>query len=185
MRLELQGTMGRAGSELLSIAKYYAIAIGNNEGFAGVKVVESLATTGCTQFLSCNLYKLVDNSSTSSIETLIPLEGVKRNIILEKVRVRFLIIGTSPYGEYNEFYNLCGLHSTDAINEVKKELEENKNKYDISILLSHCGMREDTEIANSVDGIDIIINGHSHILMDKAIKVNNSIIHMSGCFGEH
>lgn len=88
---------------------------------------------------------------------------MKRGIVLEKGEVRFLIIGSSPYGQYNEFYNLCGLYSIDPINEIKLEIEKNKNKYDICILLSHCGMREDTEIANSIEDIDIIINGHSHI----------------------
>jgi 2',3'-cyclic-nucleotide 2'-phosphodiesterase (5'-nucleotidase family) len=46
-------------------------------------------------------------------------------------------------------------------------------------------MREDTEIAETLDGIDIIINGHSHILMDQAVKVKNTIIHMAGCYGEY
>ncbi|MFL0248478.1 hypothetical protein [Candidatus Clostridium stratigraminis] len=46
-------------------------------------------------------------------------------------------------------------------------------------------MKEDEEIANLVDNIDIIINGHSHILMNEAVKINNSIIHMSGCYGEY
>lgn len=65
----------------------------------------------------------------------------------------------------------------------QKELEDNKGKYDISILLSHAGMREDREFSETMKGIDIIVNGHSHILMESVEKVNNTIIHQSGCYG--
>jgi 5'-nucleotidase len=183
MRLELQGTMGSCGTELLCAAGYDAITIGNNEGFEGIEVAEILAKTDRVNFLSCNLYKYVncdrENYSLSN------LEGVKRSIILERGGVRFLIIGSSPFGSYNQFYSLLHMHSTEAYDEIKLELDRNKGKYDLCILLSHCGMREDTEIANTIEGVDIIINGHSHILMNEAITINNSIIHMSGQYGEH
>jgi 2',3'-cyclic-nucleotide 2'-phosphodiesterase (5'-nucleotidase family) len=113
------------------------------------------------------------------------LDGVKRSIIIKKSGVRFLIIGSSPFGNYNQFYSLMNMNSTSLLEEIQNELDINKSKYDICILLSHSGMREDIEIANAIGGIDIIINGHSHILMEKAIKVNNSIVHMSGQYGEH
>jgi 5'-nucleotidase len=182
MRLELQGTTGKAGGELLELAGYDAIAVGNNEGFAGVEVAEAMASTGKVNFLSCNLYKHIDNSTNKKFQAI---KGVKRSIIIVKANVRFLIIGTSPFGSCNQFYNLLKMNSTSVFDEIKEEMDINKGKYDICILLSHCGMREDTEIANIIDGIDIIINGHSHILMEQAVKINNSIIHMSGKYGEH
>jgi 2',3'-cyclic-nucleotide 2'-phosphodiesterase (5'-nucleotidase family) len=183
MRLELQGTIGKAGGELLSLAGYDAITLGNNEGFEGIEAAESLANSGTVKFLSCNLYKYSDTDKDK--EKLQILNGVKRSIIIEKGGVKFLIIGTSPYGTYNEFYSLLNMHSTDAVKEIKNEISNNIGKYDICILLSHCGMREDTEIANTIEGIDIIINGHSHILMEDPLRVNNSIVHMSGQYGEH
>ncbi len=183
MRLELQGTMGSCGEELLSTAGYDAIAIGNNEGFEGIEVAETLACSDSVDFLSCNLYKYVDNDIKE--EKCSSLKNVKRSIMLERGGVRFLIIGSSPFGTYNEFYNLLNMHSTEVHEEIRLELERNKGNYDICVLLSHCGMREDTEIANTMEGIHIIINGHSHILMEEAIKVNNSIMHMSGQYGEH
>jgi 5'-nucleotidase len=183
MRLELQGTMGKAGAELLSLGGYDAIAIGNNEGFEGVEVVETMASSGSVNFLSCNLYKHVGVSKGAN--ELKALDGVKRSIIIKKSGVRFLIIGSSPFGNYNQFYSLMNMNSTSLLEEIQNELDTNKSKYDICILLSHSGMREDIEIANAIGGIDIIINGHSHILMEKAIKVNNSIVHMSGQYGEH
>lgn len=185
MRLELQGTMGRAGSELLSIAGYDAITLGNNEGFAGVEIAEVLATTGDVQYLSCNLYKFTNKDKNIDDGNLTKLYGVESSIIIERGGVRFLVIGSSPYGTYNEFYNLSGLHTTDAIKEISYVLMLNRGKFDVCILLSHCGMKEDTEIANTLTEIDFIINGHSHILMEKEAYINNTVIHMSGCYGEN
>jgi 2',3'-cyclic-nucleotide 2'-phosphodiesterase (5'-nucleotidase family) len=180
MRLELQGTKGKAGSELLNEACYDCIAIGNNEGFEGIEILENIAEGSATKFLSCNLYKFDSFKGELNI-----IKDIRRSTIINRSGIRFLIIGTSPFGSYNEFYNLLNMHSTDAIPEIKKELEINKGNYDICILLSHCGMKEDTEIANNVQGIDIIINGHSHILMEKPEVINNTVIHMSGSYGEH
>ena len=38
----LQGTMGKAGPELLLEAGYDAIVIGNNEGFEGLEILDSI-----------------------------------------------------------------------------------------------------------------------------------------------
>lgn len=56
MRLELQGTGGIAGCSLLNLAGYDAIAVGNNESFSGVDILEKMTTSGLTPFLSCDLW---------------------------------------------------------------------------------------------------------------------------------
>lgn len=86
MRIELQGTEGLAGVELLEIAKYDAIAVGNNETFQGVDTLVNMADNSSVQFLSCNIRS----------EDLSELRGIRPSIIIERNNVRFLIIGTSP-----------------------------------------------------------------------------------------
>ncbi|SHI47056.1 bifunctional metallophosphatase/5'-nucleotidase [Lutispora thermophila] len=173
MRLELQGTNGKAGCSLLNLAAYDAITVGNNEGFAGLDILETMTTSNFVPFISCNLYR----------SDLSHIKGLKKSIIIDRGGLRFLIIGASP--QYNEFFSLLNMHATDYMEEIKQELEENRGKYDISILLSHLGIKEDTEIAQNIDEIDIIIGGHSHTLMEEAEKINGTIIHQSGSYGEH
>ena len=169
----LQGTSGQAGGELLLEAGYEAIAIGNNEAFEGLETLNSMVNNDKVPFLSCNLVKL-DGSRIS---------GVKRSIIINKSGVRFLIIGTSP--NFKTFLNLLGMNSIDYKKQIEKEISDNKGKYDVCILLSHLGLIEDTDIANTMDGIDIIIDGHSHELMLEPKIIKNTVIHMSGCYGEN
>ncbi|WP_315118146.1 bifunctional UDP-sugar hydrolase/5'-nucleotidase [uncultured Clostridium sp.] len=173
MRMELQGTRGKAGCSLLSVAEYDAIAVGNNEGFAGLEALETMTSAKIIPFLSCNLYK--DNMNK--------IKGLKRSIIIKRGGVKFLIIGITP--PYNEFFSLLNMYASDPTEEINNELKENKGKYDICILLSHSGLENDLLLAKKVKGIDIIIGGHSHTLMENAKVINGTIIHQSGNYGEY
>lgn len=176
MSIEIQGTKGAAGSSFLNLAGYDAVAIGNNEGFSGIENIENMTSTALIPYLSCNLHK-ADKSSIS---------GVKKSIIIDKSGVSFLIIGVTPCSiSYNEFFSLENMYASGSVEAIEKELFDNKGMYDICILLSHLGMNGDIEVAKIIDGIDIIIGGHSHTLMDDAEVVNGKIIHQSGMYGEH
>ncbi|MDT8717497.1 bifunctional metallophosphatase/5'-nucleotidase [Clostridium sp. 19966] len=172
-RLELQGTDGLAALELLEYAGYDAIAVGNNETFNGIEILKNMAVNSKLPFLSSNAYALGFKD----------IEGVKKSFILNKNGIRILIIGLSPdLGAFNE---LNGLAFKDHVEAVQQEVYKNKGNYDLGIVLSHVGMDKDKEIAEKVEGIDVIIGGHFHILMDKPEIVNNKIIFTSGSYGEN
>jgi 5'-nucleotidase len=171
--VELQGTDGLAAVELLETAGYDAITVGNNETFNGVDILENMATNSRIPFLSCNANKL-DGSK---------IEGVKKSIIILKVNKRFLILGISP--DIHPFNELNGIKLVEYRIALSDELEKNKGKYDYCILLSHFGMAFDEKIAEEFQEIDIIIGGHSHVLMKEPIKVKGTLIHTSGCYGEY
>lgn len=172
MRLEINGTNGEAGMRLLSALNYDGLSIGNNEGFAGVDALKTMANTGNVPLLSCNLY----------LKNLDPIKGVKRSRVITRNGIRVLIIGATPM--FNEFFELLGLHSNDIVSEIKKEMLDNKSKYDLCILLSHLGYWKDCDLAEMDLGIDVIIGGHSHTEMEQAVKIKNTIIHQSGKHGE-
>lgn len=173
MRVELQGTMGRAGCSLLNIGEYDAIAVGNNESFAGVKPLETMISSELITFLSCNLYR----------KDMSYIKGLRKSIIVERGGMKFLIIGATP--PMNEFLSLLNIYVSDPAEEIEKEIEKNRGKYDICILLSHCGITYDLSFGEKIKGIDIIIGGHSHTLMENAKEINGSIIHQSGSYGEY
>ncbi len=67
----------------------------------------------------------------------------------------------------------------DAAKRVVAEIQE-KEKPDYIICLSHSGTEdgkgEDYELAEKVDGIDVIISGHTHTTLEAPIRVNNTLI---------
>ncbi len=72
----------------------------------------------------------------------------------------------------------------DASNEVGKICNAYKNDdIDLTILLTHIGYESDLELAKLLKpewGVDMIIGGHSHTVMDKPAKVNNILISQVG-----
>ncbi|MFV0341322.1 MAG: 5'-nucleotidase C-terminal domain-containing protein [Anaerocolumna sp.] len=102
---------------------------------------------------------------------------------MHKNGLRILVIGASP--NLGEFNVLMGINHKDDLQAIKNEIEVNKNNYDVCIFLSHLGMNRDKEIAEKIEGIDIIIGGHLHILMDKPEVINKKIIFTSGVYREH
>ena len=54
---------------------------------------------------------------------------------------------------------------------------------DLTILLTHIGFESDIELAKLLDpkwGVDMIIGGHSHTILDRATKENNILIAQAG-----
>lgn len=171
--IELQGTNGYAAVELLESAGYDAITVGNNETFNWIDTLEFMATSSKVPFLSCNLF----NKGNDQIK------GVKSSVILNKNGIRTLIIGTSPdLGPFNE---LMGFTIRDYKKMIKEEMEKQKHKYDICILVNHISSDLDEELAKELEGIDIIISAHDHKLFDEAKLVNNTIINSAGAYGEY
>jgi len=72
----------------------------------------------------------------------------------------------------------------DASAEVGKITDAYKNDdIDLTILLTHIGLESDIELAKMLKpewGVDMIIGGHSHSILDKPEKVNNVLIAQAG-----
>ena len=174
----INGTHGVGGIELLKAAGYDAMAIGNNEFFAGIEYLEEMANQNFP-LLSANLFGLNKEN----------IPGVLPYIILSRNELRVLVIGISPYwGENSEstaFTDMCGIKLFEPIGFIQDILEREKTNFDISILLSHGGIKKDRLIAQEIVGLDCIIGGHSHTEMDAAECVNGTWIHHSGCWAKY
>lgn len=164
------GTNGLGAKALIDYMGYDAICIGNNEIDLEHDNLAAMTMTK-TPVLSCNVF---DNEGYK-IGNILP------SIIIEKKGIRFLVIGISPHynvllqPSYNVFYNMGNINTVDPIEGIKNELIKYKGKYDISIVLSHSGINTDEIIIKNVDGIDVVIGGHSHSKIDKPYKINNTI----------
>ncbi len=72
----------------------------------------------------------------------------------------------------------------EASNEVGKICNAYKNDdIDLTILLTHIGFESDIELAKMIRpewGVDIIVGGHSHTVLEQPEKVNNILIAQAG-----
>ncbi len=76
----------------------------------------------------------------------------------------------------------------DAAKRVVKEIQE-KEKPDYIICLSHSGTEdgkgEDYELAEKVQGIDLIVSGHTHTTLETPIEVNGTYIVSCGPYTQN
>ena len=66
-----------------------------------------------------------------------------------------------------------------------------KEKVDLVVCLSHCGLREgreaseDEKLVSEVPGIDVVIGGHTHTILPQPIVKDGSIIVQAGSYGRY
>ncbi|OXM83769.1 bifunctional metallophosphatase/5'-nucleotidase [Paenibacillus rigui] len=72
--------------------------------------------------------------------------------------------------------NVKGLTFQDPVAKAKSMVADLKGKGEHVILLSHCGVDVDREIAKQVSGIDLIIGGHTHTKLTAPELVNGTYI---------
>jgi len=75
--------------------------------------------------------------------------------------------------------NLYGINYLNPLETVKDYMHL-KDESDAFILLSHVGHNWNQELAEQVSGIDAIIGAHSHTVVEKAIKVQDTLIAQAG-----
>jgi 5'-nucleotidase len=85
---------------------------------------------------------------------------------------------TAPWGR---FYQLFGLRFPDS-HEIARRLVTQLRDDGVSlvVVLSHLGLEDDRRLANEVDGIDLIIGGHSHDRLDDGEERNGVLIAQAG-----
>lgn len=107
--------------------------------------------------------------------------------IVERGGLRVAIIGLAcpivdktmpPTFSTGVYFTMGNIELPRWIDHVRQE-----EKVDLVVVLSHLGFPQDVKLAGEVDGIDVLVSGHTHNRMDKAIVVNGAILFQSGCHG--
>lgn len=79
-----------------------------------------------------------------------------------------------------------GLRFTDGIEETRREASRLRDEgCDLIVVLSHLGFPQDCALAEVVDGIDVILSGHTHNRMTAPVTRNGALIFQSGCHGSY
>jgi len=79
---------------------------------------------------------------------------------------------------------------TDPVETARKvvSLLREREKVDLVIALSHCGTwadkarSEDELLASAVPGIDVIVSGHTHTVLDPCIRAGDTVIVSAGAY---
>lgn len=155
--------MGDADFDTMRAAGYFLRTNGNHEFSASLKQFNKNIQTGGFPVIDANLL----DKSTS--KPALP-EYIIREI--NGVNIAFFGLTTPAASSYKAAKE--GFTLTDPIETAKKLVPELQKKADIIIAVTHIGYDEDIKLAKEVDGIDIIIGGHSHTRLSKPAFINKT-----------
>lgn len=149
---------------------FAATSIGNHEFNYGQKQLLNLANIAGFPFLAANVF-YEDGSYFAVPSTIVTIDGIKVGLF-----------GLSPVDTpiVTHPNNVIGLKFADPIDSAMTVLAELEMTADIIVCLSHLGYEEDLKLAKALPGIDIIIGGHSHTLLEKPVKVGPTLIVAAG-----
>jgi len=105
------------------------------------------------------------------------------------VLVGFMGMVSKPWNEKNQqydgdFYPEGNFHTTYNYAEIAESvIAQHRDSVDLMVMVSHLGLGDDKLLAEQVNGIDVILGGHSHTIMYEPEIVNNTIILQAGSDG--
>lgn len=171
---------GENAIKVLEAAGYDYMTLGNHDFNYGKERLFELRDMSQVEMLSANIL----NEKGEYVFT--------PYVIKEVGGVKVGIFGlTTPETAYKTSpTNVEGLTFADSIEVSKKMVEELKDKTDVIIALAHIGLDESSvvtskAIAEAVDGIDVIIDGHSHTLLETGNLVNDTLIAQTGNYDQN
>lgn len=122
--------------------------------------------------------------------------GVSDYVLLEKGGVRFVVFGVMGV-DSDECAPMSGMILHDqaeaaqrVVDEAVAECEETYGVHPVVVCLSHSGTDgngkgEDRELAKAVDGIDVIVSGHTHTAYTEPVEVNGTYIVSCGEYSKN
>jgi 5'-nucleotidase len=176
--------------QLMSRMGYDATTFGNHEFDLGPdglgKSIGVASKAGrVPAVLASNTDFTKQDATLADLQRLAKDGVIRRYLVIERGGIRFGIFGL--LGKEAQFYTggAGAAVFSDAIEtgkEMVKVLRE-KEKVDVVIALSHGGVQkgkdgrftegDDVSLAKDVPGIDVVIGGHSHTVLQEAIIVND------------
>lgn len=154
--------------------KYDVWVLGNHEFDFGLKVLNRSLTQFKGQSLAGNIQRADGNPFLPSY-TIIERDGIKIGVIgMDTPMTQVFAEGTN---------RLEGMTFTNPTLEVQKVIKQIDPQVDAIILVAHMGLENEndiantgvTDIANGNPELDVIVAGHMHTRIDKAV-VNGVII---------
>lgn len=182
-------TMGALG--------YDATTAGNHEfdhtGVGFAKMLEAAYRSGdkVPALLMANYKPARENPDQLDIQRAMASYGVKDYMLLERGGITYGIFGLMGT-DSDDCAPTSGFELGDAADNAQRCVDALKEQgAEFIICLSHSGTdekqkkSEDEQLAKKVDGIDLIVSGHTHTTLEEPILVKDTYIVSSGPYCEN
>ncbi|WP_219835988.1 bifunctional UDP-sugar hydrolase/5'-nucleotidase [Paenibacillus sp. R14(2021)] len=176
MRVETEASDGLVNIALMNAAGYDAVTLGNNEGltFTPEQLDAGFREHAQFQTVCANIVQMSDGQRPT---------WMRPYAMIEKAGLRIGIIGVTA--AFAEFYRLLGWEAGDPLKAVAEQVDLIRSEADIVVIMSHLGLPLDRRMAQEIPGIDLILGGHTHHLLEEPEMIGGTCICATGKFGEY
>ena len=177
---EVNVTRGETMVEAMNIMGFDAMVPGNHDFNYGYKRLLELKKMAEFPLVAGNIVKEKDKSTDFEAYQIFTIENGLR------VGIFGLATDETKYKSHPD--NTKGIEFTDAVKAGKKAVKElDAENVDLIIALVHLGVEASSintsiKIAREVEGIDIIVDGHSHTELPEGELVNGALIVQAGSY---
>ena len=182
-------TMGAMG--------YDAVTVGNHEfdhegaGFAQMLTAAALSGDPVPPVLMANYTPAADNPDRLDIQRAMAVYGVQVYLLLERGGVTYVMFGLMGENSH-DYAPASGFELEDKSSAAQRCVDALREQgAQFIICLSHSGTSEkksaseDEQLAEAVEGIDLIVSGHTHTTLTQPIVAGDTYIVSAGSYCEN
>lgn len=167
-------TRGKALVAALNHLGYDAMTVGNHEPDFGPAELRERIGEAKFPVLAANLVE--DGKKPFTKPSVVRTVG--------GVKVGLLGLAYPKTARTTAPRNVEGLSFTDPTEAAKRHVPLLRREgADIVVAVTHLGLSGDIQLARDVEGIDVIVGGHSHNRMGEALRVGSTLIVQAGAYG--
>jgi 2',3'-cyclic-nucleotide 2'-phosphodiesterase (5'-nucleotidase family) len=164
--------------DMMSEAGYDAMTVGNREfhfSQAGF----------CAKVGRARFPVLCANVRARDASTRLPVQSFITRELAGGVRVTVFGLTVPMITERMLVRKVSSYVFDDPLKTAAQLVPQLRPNCDLLIFLSHIGIANDREMAAHVPGIDLIIGGHTHAVLETGEKIGNTLIVQAGWWGKY
>ena len=148
---------GKVAAEIMNRLQYDGMTVGNHEFDDGPLVLRGFMD-------QVEFPVLMSNADVSKEPSL--ANKLMKSTVIEKAGQKIGLIGLTPENTNELASPGKNITFSDPVEAVRGEVAQlTEQGINIIIVLSHSGYRTDMRVAEAVDGVDVIVGGHSNTLL--------------------
>lgn len=142
--------------------------IGNHDHMLGVETLNQqikkaqIGFANPTKIVSANMVQFYGNENMVKPQVMIDVDGVK-----------VAVIGLSTSEAHFQYTILPSFIAPAKGAAIKEVARAKENNADLIVALTHLGVNADKKLISKVEGIDVVVGGHSHDRLEKIVYQPN------------
>ncbi|MBI3535800.1 MAG: metallophosphatase, partial [Deltaproteobacteria bacterium] len=165
---------GRLSWKMMDVFGFEAVVIGNHDWLIGFEQMDKILgeIAPKTQFISANLINRKGYVYQTEYKNL--YKYVQPYAEFKKAGLKVGVLGLST-DEWTYRWRVKDTVIEPPIEIAKKQIPHLRFYNDFVIALTHLGVDKDISLVKSTEGIDLVVGGHSHTVLNEPLYIKNAV----------